>query len=166
MNSHPRSTRSATITIAVLGSLGVLLMSVAGLIVGLQFQSQRFQYVSPWHSLTFIVSLTTSLQYAQILGWMAITGLLIAWGVNASTVTRVRAAAAIAAGALVPVGLVVFAHQLNRIWPDTTGPTEVPALTALLALYSLGVPWTLGRLLQRWVPAYRPTVDRPMTISQ
>ena len=166
MNFTPPPARSSKIAMAALGSLGVLLMSVGGLLVGLQFQSQRLQNVSPWHMLTFLASITTRLQLAQILGWAAITGLLIALGVNDSTVSRARAAAALAAGALVPVGLVVLAHQLNRIWSNTTGPTQVPGMACLLALYSLGVPWALGRLIRRWLPVYRVTVDKPMTTSQ
>jgi len=70
----------------------------------------------------------------------------------------------LAAGALVPVGLALFAHQLNRIWPDTIGPTQVPALGGLLALYSLGIPWVLGRLIRRWVPTDHAT-QQPMTSS-
>jgi hypothetical protein len=71
----------------------------------------------------------------------------------------------LAAGALVPVGLALFAHQLNRIWPDTTGPTQVPALGGLLALYSLGIPWALGRLIRRWVRPY-PATEQTRKISQ
>jgi hypothetical protein len=29
-------------------------------------------------------------------------------------------------------------------WPETTGPTDAPALTLLLLLYSLVVPWGFG----------------------
>jgi hypothetical protein len=154
MNSPPHSARSSKLTIAVLGALGVLLMSVGRILVALQFQSQRLPNVSPWHMLTFLAHLTTGMQVLQFLSWAAITGLMIGLGFGASAVTRTRAVTALAAGALVPVGLVVVAHQLNRIWPDTTGPTQVPAMGCLLSVYSLGVPWTLGRLILRWVRPY------------
>jgi len=140
-------------------------MSVGGLLVALQFQSQRFPHFSAWHMFMFLASITTGLQVVQFMVWATVTGLLIALGVNASRVTRVHAAAVLAAGALVPVGLVLLAHQLNRIWPDTIGPTQVPAMAGILALYSLAVPWALGRLIRRWRPVDR-AARTPLRISQ
>ena len=153
INSNPRSARSSKITIAVFGALGVVLMSVGGIVIAAQFQSQRFLNTPPWQVLTFLAHVITGLQMLQFLSWAAITGLLIGLGLGALAVTRTLAVAALACGAIVPVGLVVVAHQLNRIWPDTTGPTQVPAMACLLRVYSLGVPWALGRLIRRWVRA-------------
>jgi hypothetical protein len=164
MTSNYRSVRWSKVAIATLGSAGAVLMSSGAILVALQFQSQRFQNVSPWHMLVFLARITTGLQVVQFVSWAAITGFLIALGVNAASVSRVRAAAVLAAGALVPIGLALFAHQLNRIWPDTTGPTQVPALGGLLALYSLAIPWALGRLIRRWVPTHHAT-QQPMTSS-
>jgi hypothetical protein len=163
MNFPARLARSSSITIAALGSVGVLLMGIGGLLVAFRVQYQHFPNVSPWHMLKFLASITTALQWVQLVGWAALTGLLIALGVSASSVPR--AAAALAAGALIPVGLVLWAHQLNRLWPDTTSPTQVPAMAGLLALYVLAVPWALGRLIRRWLPAY-PATQVNMTISQ
>ena len=168
MNSLPHTARSgkSKITIIVLGSLGVLLMSVGGVLVGVQLQSQRFQNVSSWRMLKFLASVITGVQWGETLAWAAISGLLIALGINNSTVTRARAVAALAAGALVPVGLVLLAHQLNRIWPDTIGPTQVPAMAAVLALYSLGFPCALGRFIRHWFPGDGATADVSMKIKQ
>lgn len=145
--SHTQRSSFAAITLA--GALGALLMSTAGLLIGLQFQSQRFEGFSPWRMLKFLAALTTPLQGLELGLWIVITGGLIALGSRAVPVNRSRAVAALATGALVPIGLVLLAHQLSKIWPDTTGPTDAPLMGLILAGYSLGVPWLLGRLVSR-----------------
>jgi hypothetical protein len=57
------------------------------------------------------------------------------------------AVAAVVAGGLVPVGLVFLAGALNHVWPETKGPTDVPAFALILLLYSLVTPWVFGRAI-------------------
>jgi hypothetical protein len=54
----------------------------------------------------------------------------------------------LAAGALVPVGLLLFAQLLVHYWPelrDTQGPWNRPQFTLLLIVYGIATPWLLGR---------------------
>jgi hypothetical protein len=141
-------------------------MSGIGLLAGLQFQTQRLADFSPWQMLKFLASITTPLQWGEFAAWGTITGILIATGVSAASVHRSRAWAVLAAAALVPIGLVLLAHQLNRIWPNTARPTEVPIMALLLALYSLVIPWLLGRGLARCFATYRKATEQPSTINQ
>jgi hypothetical protein len=101
-----------------------------------------------------------------LITWAAVTGALVSAGIRRRSIGFPLALAALLTGALVPVGLVLLAGGLNHVWPGTTGPTDAPVMTGLLFAYALVIPWTLGRLIRRWVPAYRPTTDKPMTISQ
>lgn len=165
MNLAPRAFLNK-VTIAVWGALGTVLMSAVGLIAALQFQSQRFPHFSPWQMTTFLAHIATPLQAVEFLLWAAITGALMALGFGASTVSRSRAAAAFAAGALVPLGLVSLGHLLNALWSTTTRPADAPLMTLLLALYSLTVPWVFGRLIVHWIPAYGVATETPKTISQ
>lgn len=149
MNHYSRPICSSATTIALLGSLGALLMSACALLTALQFQSQRLVGFSPWQMLKFLSTITTPLQALEMGAWGVITGVLMASSSNHVPVNRSRALAALAGGALVPIGLALLGHTLNTIWPDTTGPTDAPLMTLLLALYSLGIPWLLGRLIIR-----------------
>jgi hypothetical protein len=161
MNHNPRPVRSSGTTLALAGALGALLMSTVGLLAALQFPSQRFQDFSPWRMLKFLVTLITPLQAFEFSAWVVITGVLIAAGSRRVPINRSRALAAFAAGALVPIGLVLLGHSLSKFWPNTTGPTDAPLMALLLALYSLGMPWLLGHLIRR-IPAsppFTPTAD-------
>ncbi len=147
------------------GAVGALLMNALGLIAALQFQSQRFPRFSPWQMAKSLASIATPLQAFEFLIWAVITGVFITFGIGAAKGSRFRAPAFMA-GALVPLGLVSLGHLLNAVWPNTTGPAKAPIMALLLVLYSLGVPWVLGRLIVRWVPAYGVATDTHKTISQ
>jgi len=75
------------------------------------------------------------------------TGALVAASTRRHRLRPFLAFGALIAGALVPVGLVILASALVRIWPGTTGPMDEPVLTLLLLAYSLVAPWTLGRII-------------------
>jgi hypothetical protein len=160
--SLPERSSLAAITLA--GALGALLMSTAGVLIALQLQWQRFAGFSLWRMLKILLTITTPLQGLEFCCWAVITGILIALGSWAAPANRSRAFAALAAGALVPVGLVLLAHQLGKIWPDTNGPTDAPLMTLILACSALVLPWLLGRLVRR-IPSRRPAFSSTSATS-
>jgi hypothetical protein len=98
--NHHRPAHSGKLATAMLGTSGLLLMSLGVVLVALQFQSQRLNSSSPWQFLEFLARVTTGLQLAEILGWATVTGLLISLGVGTSALTRGRAVAILAAAPL------------------------------------------------------------------
>jgi hypothetical protein len=86
-------------------------------------------------------------QWLALLLWALVTGLLVAVGTWRHRFGPRLALGALIGGALVPVGLMILARAMIRIWPGTTGPMDEPVLTLLLLAYSVAAPWTLGRIM-------------------
>jgi len=131
--------------IATLAAVGLLSTIAIGSIIGLTRTGQR--RLPWWHAAKLLASIVTWPQWLELLAWGVVTGVLVAAGTCRHRFTPFLALGALIAGALVPVGLVILATALVRIWSGTTGPMDEPVLTLLLLAYSLVVPWTLGRII-------------------
>jgi hypothetical protein len=131
--------------VAVPASVGFLMATTIGMTTGVILRSSG----SWWHTARYLATLVTWSQWLGLGAWAVITGALVSAGVRRSSLGILMALMALSAGALVPVGLAFFAGALNHVWPGTSGPTDVPVLTLLLLLYSMVVPWALGRAMRR-----------------
>jgi len=152
VNSRTLRARSSPACIAALTGLGLLSTVAIGSIFGLTRTGER--RLPWWHAAKLLVSIVTWPQWLELFAWGVVTGALLAAGTCRHPFTPLLALSALIAGALVPVGLVILATELVRIWPGTTGPMDQPVLTLLLIAYSLLVPWTLGRIIT-FVPKHR-----------
>lgn len=133
------------LAVAVPASVGFLMASTIGMTTGVVLKSSG----SWWHTAHYLAALLTWSQWLGLGAWTVVTGALVSAGVRRSSLGLPLAVMALFAGALVPVGLVFAAGALNHVWPGTSGPTDVPALTLLLLLFSLVFPWALGRAIRR-----------------
>lgn len=133
------------LTVAVTASVGFLMASTIGMTTGVMLKSSG----SWWHTAQYLAALLPWSQWLGLGAWAVVAGALVSAGVRRSSFGLRLAVMALFAGALVPVGLVFVAGALNHVWPGTTGPGDVPALTLLLLLYSLVFPWALGRAIRR-----------------
>jgi hypothetical protein len=134
------------LTVAVAAAVGLLMTATIGMTTGFTLGMRGS---SSWRAARYLAALMTWPQWLGLGAWAVLTGVLVSAGVRRSLVGTLLPVMAFFAGALVPVGLVFFAGALNHVWPGTTGPTDAPALTLLLLLYSLVVPWGLGRAMRR-----------------
>jgi hypothetical protein len=131
--------------IAILTAFGLLSTVAIGSIIGVTHTGQgRLPW---WHAAKLLASIVTWSQWLELLAWGVVTGALVAAGARRHGLTSLLALGALMAGALVPVGLIILANALVRIWPGTSGPMDEPVLTLLLLAYSLVVPWTFGRII-------------------
>ena len=137
--------RSSLAYIASLAALGLLSTIAIGSIIGLTRAGPRT--LPWWHAAKLLASIVTWPQWLELLAWGVVTGALVSAGTCRHRFTPLLALSALIVGALVPVGLMILATALVRIWPGTTGPMDEPVLTLLLVAYSLVVPWTLGRII-------------------
>jgi len=141
--------RSSLACIAMLAALGVVSTTAVGSVVGITRTGQR--RIPLWHAAKLLASIVTWPQWLEFFLWAVVTGALVATGTYRQAFRHrsgsLPALGALLAGALVPVGLVILATALVRIWPGTTGPFDAPALTSILLAYSLVVPWTFGRII-------------------
>jgi hypothetical protein len=132
-------------TVAMPAAVGLLMTATIGMTTGFNLGMRGSSW---WRSAHYLAALVTWPQWLGLGAWAVLTGALVATGVRRSLVGTLLPVMALFAGALVPVGLVFLAGALNHVWPGTTGPTDAPALTLLLLLYSLVVPWGLGRAMR------------------
>jgi hypothetical protein len=137
--------RSCLTCIAILAALGLAATIATGSVIALTPTGRG--RLAWWHVAKLLASMVTWPQWLELLAWAVLTGVLVAAGARRHRFRSLLALAALIAGALVPVGLVILAKALVRIWPGTTGPMDEPVLTLLLLAYSLVVPWTLGRII-------------------
>jgi hypothetical protein len=133
------------LTVAVAAAVGLLMTVTIGITTGFTLGVRG---VSWWRAAQYLAALVTWAQWLGLGAWAVLTGALVSTGVRRSLMGTLPPVIALFAGALVPVGLVFFAGALNHVWPGTTGPTDAPALTSLLLIYSLVVPWGLGRAMR------------------
>ena len=140
------TTPSGAMVVAVLAALGLLGMTVVGVTMGV---ASGWIGSSWWSAAKYLAAQVTGLQWPGLMAWAAIAGALVATGMRRHAVAVPSAIRALVAGALIPVGLVLVAGALNHVWPGTTGPTDVPLFTLLLALYSIVMPLGLGRAMRR-----------------
>ncbi len=134
------------LAVAVPASVGFLIATTIGMTTGVVLKSSGSSW---WHTAHYLAALLTWSQWLGLGAWAVVTGALVSAGARRLSLGLLLAVVALFAGALVPVGLVLFAGALNHVWPGTTGPTDVPALTLLLLLYSLVFPWALGLTIRR-----------------
>jgi hypothetical protein len=130
------------LAVTLAAAVGLLMTATIGMTTGFVLGMRGSSW---WRAAHYLAALVTWPQWLGLGAWAAITGALVSTGVRRSVVGTLLPVMAFFAGALVPVGLVFFAGALNHVWPGTNGPTDAPALTLLLLLYSLVVPWGLGR---------------------
>jgi hypothetical protein len=136
-----------TLAVAALAAAGLVLSTTMGISVGVTVRSRGD--ASWWHTARYLASIVSGPQWLGLIVWAAVTGALISVGLRRCSLGIWLGLAAMLAGAVVPVGLVFVAGGLNHVWPGTTGPTDVPALTLVLLVYSLVSPWLLGRAMTR-----------------
>src|SRR6202790_3232652 len=134
------------LAVAAAAAVGLLMTATIGMTTGFTLGMRGSSW---WRTAQYLAALVTWPQWLGLGAWAVLPGALVSTGVRRSPVRTLLPVMALFAGALVPVGLVFFAGALNHVWPGTTGPTDVPALTLLLFLYSLVFPWTLGRAITR-----------------
>jgi len=138
----------APLTLASLVALAVLLTTLIGLIVAPAIPGGHLKWLlsaSVWIKLLVLIS---SMQWLGLLSWAALTGALFALGVGTGPTRAYPCWFAVAAGAFVPICLVLLGQAMGLLWPeirDTTGPFDRPLLSLPLLLYGLGAPWLLGR---------------------
>jgi hypothetical protein len=137
--------RGGYLAVAVLAAVGLVLTSTIGMTTGVTL---GWIGTSWWHNAKYLASLVSVWQWLGLIAWAALTGALVSTGVRRRSLALPLAIAAALAGGIVPVGLVFLAGALNHVWPDTKAPTDVPALTLILILYSLVTPWVLGRAIR------------------
>jgi hypothetical protein len=143
--------------IASLAALGALLM----LVVAISTAAIVFLagYVDPGHlyfswrrQTPFLVWKVTGPHLLTVaFAWAILTGMFFAIGagIRHQRLRAVVGMTALLAGAMVALGLVLFAEALSGLWPRTSGPD--PILTFLLLGYSFVAPWGLGRVARRLV---------------
>jgi hypothetical protein len=98
-------------------------------------------------TVTHMALATTAQQWMELIVWALLTGALFAVAPRVRSVRPVLALCALIMGALIPIGLILVGGALNQIWPGTSGPTDKPQLTFILAAYSLLCPWLSARAL-------------------
>jgi hypothetical protein len=149
---HARVARPCPV--AAFAAAGLLVMTTIGLTLGVTL---RWRGSSWWQTAKFLASTVTWVQWLGLIVWASLTGALIAAGTSHRAPGLLIALSALIAGAVVPIGLLLFAGALNHVWPGTTGPLDRPLLTLLLLAYSLITPWSLGRAIARlpWVSVPR-----------
>jgi hypothetical protein len=133
------------LAVAAAAAVGLLMTATIGMTTGFTLAMRGSSW---WRAAQYLAALVTWPQWLGLGAWAVLTGALVSTGVRRSLVGSLLPVMALFAGALVPVGLVFFAGALNHVWPGTNGPTDAPALTSLLLLYSLVVPWGLGRAMR------------------
>jgi hypothetical protein len=141
---NARVIRNGYLVVALLAAVGLLLTTTIGLTTGVTLS---WRAASWWHTANYLAATVSWPQWLGLITWAIVTGALISAGIRRRSIGLLLALAALLAGALVPVGLVVLAGALNHVWPGTTGPTDAPVLTFLLLAYALVIPWTLGRAI-------------------
>jgi hypothetical protein len=132
-------------SIATLGGIGLLSTVAIGTVMALTRAGQRG--LPWWRAARLLASMVTWPQWLALLLWAVVTGVLVAVGTWRHRFGPRLALGALIAGALVPVGLMIVARAMIRIWPGTTGPMDEPVLTLLLLAYSAVAPWALGRMM-------------------
>jgi hypothetical protein len=139
-------------TLALCAAFGQL----AAWVVGTVTQMNHFaESAGWWRTARVLWSILTPAQSAALLLWAGITGVLLMTGARGRARHRRVALAAFGGGALVPVGLTLLRAVLGRAWPGLDAPLAASLTTLCLVLYSVLVPWLIGRFITR----ARPTAD-------
>jgi hypothetical protein len=139
--------------VAVFAALGALLMLVVALAcVQIIFWPGHLDpghaFLAWRHEILYLVSKVTGPHELTVLfAWAIFVGTIIAIGAGIRE-QRLRPMFLMTAplvGAIVALGLVLFALALGGLLPRTNGLD--PVLSALLLAYTLVVPWALGKAM-------------------
>ena len=114
------------LTVAVAAAVGLLMTVTIGMTTGFTLGMRGSSW---WSAAQYLAALVTWPQWLGLGAWAGVTGALVSTGVRRSLVGTLLPVMALFAGAIVPVGLVLFAGALNHVWPGTTGPSGASTWT-------------------------------------
>ncbi len=143
---------------ALLAGLGQLIAWTVGTVTQMNWFADSAGW---WHTARFLATVLTRTQSAALLVWAALTGILVAAGARGRRHDARLPFAALAAGALVPLGLTLLRSAMGQMWPGLDGPIAAPLMTLSLVVYALAIPWLLGRLITRPAPVPPPASVPP-----
>jgi len=139
----------APLTLASLVALALLLTTLIGLVIALVIPGGQLKWLLSPSAWIKTLALISSTQWLGLLAWAALTAALFALGVGTGPTRSYPRWFAVAAGAFVPIGLVLLGQGVGLLWPeirDTTSPFDRPLLSLPLLVYGLGASWLLGCL--------------------